>query len=107
MAGRPVMIAESYLPQSLVTGSPITQADTGPGGIYARLRDLGHAPARFREEVRVRMPTAEEATRLAIPTERSVIKLARTAFDSKGRAVEINEMTMDSAAYVLDYEFDA
>ncbi|MGW5284685.1 GntR family transcriptional regulator [Streptomyces collinus] len=107
MAGRPVMIAESYLPQSLVAGSPITQADTGPGGVYARLRDLGHAPARFREEVRVRMPTAEEATRLAIPTERSVIKLARTAFDSEGRAVEINEMTMDSAAYVLDYEFDA
>lgn len=107
MAGRPVMIAESYLPQSLVEGSPITQADTGPGGIYARLADLGHAPTRFREEIRVRMPTVEEASRLTIPTERSVLKLARTAFDSDGRAVEINEMTMDSAAYVLDYDFDA
>ncbi|MER6466436.1 GntR family transcriptional regulator [Streptomyces sp. NPDC001228] len=105
--GRPVMVAESYLPQSLVEGSPITQADTGPGGIYARLTDLGHAPARYREEVRVRIPTVSEAARLAIPSERSVIKLARTAFDSEGRAVEINEMTMDSAAYVLDYEFDA
>ena len=107
MEGRPVMVAESYLPQLLVTGSPITQADTGPGGIYARLGDLGHAPVRFREEIRVRMPSAEEAARLAIPTDRTVIKLARTAFDAEGRAVEINEMTMDSAAYVLDYEFDA
>jgi GntR family transcriptional regulator len=107
MEGRPVTLAASYLPQALVAGSPITQADTGPGGIYARLADLGHAPKRFREEIRVRLPTAEEASRLAIPTERAVIKLARTAFDAEGRAVEINEMTMDSAAYVLDYEFNA
>ncbi|MDX5566618.1 GntR family transcriptional regulator [Streptomyces sp. ID05-04B] len=107
MEGRPVMVAESYLPQSLVAGSPIVQADTGPGGIYARLADLGHAPAHFREEIRVRMPSAEEAARLAIPTERTVVKLARTAFDAEGRAVEITEMTLDSAAYVLNYEFDA
>ncbi|MFJ9729248.1 GntR family transcriptional regulator [Streptomyces sp. NPDC101209] len=107
MEGRPVMVAESYLPQSLVAGSPIVQADTGPGGIYARLADLGHAPAHFREEIRVRMPSAEEAARLAIPAERTVVKLARTAFDVEGRAVEINEMTMDGTAYVLDYEFDA
>ncbi|WP_445520973.1 GntR family transcriptional regulator [Streptomyces sp. NEAU-174] len=107
MQGRPVMVADSYLPQTLVAGSPITQADTGPGGIYARLADLGHAPARFREEIRVRLPSGEEAARLAIPADRAVIKLARTAFDAEGRAVEINEMTMDSAAYVLDYEFDA
>ncbi|WP_435613568.1 GntR family transcriptional regulator [Streptomyces sp. bgisy159] len=107
MDGRPVMVAESYLPQSLVAGSPITQADTGPGGIYARLADLGRAPAHFREEIRVRMPSAEEAARLAIPADRTVIKLARAAFDADGRAVEINEMTMDSSAYVLDYEFDA
>lgn len=36
-----------------------------------------------------------------------MIKLCRTAFDSAGRAVEVNEMTLDSAAYVLDYAFDA
>ncbi|MBQ0855714.1 GntR family transcriptional regulator (plasmid) [Streptomyces sp. BH-SS-21] len=105
--GRPVMLAASYMPQALVAGSPITQADTGPGGLYARLADLGHAPVRFREEIRVRLPSTDEATRLSIPTERAVIKLARTAFDAAGRAVEVNEMTLDSAAYVLDYEFDA
>ncbi|MGW1534468.1 GntR family transcriptional regulator [Streptomyces aureus] len=105
--GRPVMLAESYLPQDLVEGTPITQGDTGPGGIYARLADLGHGPARFREEVRVRTPSADEASRLSIPADRAVIKVARTAFDATGRPVEINEMTMDSTAYVLDYEFDA
>ncbi|WP_060887498.1 GntR family transcriptional regulator [Streptomyces caniscabiei] len=107
MEGRPVMLAASYLPQTLVAGSAITEANPGPGGIYARLADLGHAPTRFREEIRVRMPSGEEVAQLSIPADRSVIKVARTAFDPEGRAVEINEMTMDSAAYVLDYEFDA
>lgn len=107
MEGRPVMLAASYLPQALVAGSVITEANPGPGGIYARLADLGHAPTRFREEIRVRMPSSDEASRLSIPADRSVLKVARTAFDANGQPVEISEMTMDSAAYVLDYEFGA
>ncbi|MFK8851346.1 GntR family transcriptional regulator [Streptomyces sp. Ac-502] len=107
MDARPVMLATSFLPQALVAGSPITQADTGPGGIYARLSDLGYAPAHFREEVRSRTPSDEEATRLSIPADRPVLKVVRTAFDADGRAVEINEMTLDSASYILEYAFDA
>jgi len=107
LEGRPVMLATSYLSQELVEGSAITRADTGPGGIYARLADLGHAPSRFREEIRSRMPTADEADRLGLPATRPVLVVARTAFDNEGLAVEVNEMTMDSASYVLDYEFDA
>ncbi|WP_031511042.1 GntR family transcriptional regulator [Streptomyces megasporus] len=104
--GRPVMLAASYLPQALVAGSAIAQPDTGPGGIYARLADLGHAPVRFREEVRARMPSAGEAARLSIPADRFVLKVIRTAFAADG-PVEVNEMTMDSAAYVLEYSFNA
>jgi GntR family transcriptional regulator len=33
--------------------------------------------------------------------------MCRTAFDARQRIVEVNEMTLDSASYVLDYEFDA
>lgn len=105
--GKTVMLSVSYLPSSLVSGSPITTPDTGPGGIYARLADLGHAPVRFREEVRSRMPTASEADDLGLPPGTPVILIRRTAFTEKGDAVEVNEMTLDSGAYVLDYEFDA
>lgn len=101
------MLAISYLPYALVEGSAITRVDTGDGGIYARLAELGHTPAHFREELRSRLPTSEEAAGLGMPAERPVIKLCRTAFDQEGRAVEVNEMTLDSAAYVLDYDFDA
>lgn len=104
---RPVMLATSYLPYALVEGTAITRVDTGEGGTYARLAELGHAPAHFREEIRCRLPTAEEADALGMPAERPVIKLSRSAFDADGLIVEVNEMTLDSAAYVLDYSFDA
>ncbi|MEH0557445.1 GntR family transcriptional regulator [Streptomyces sp. B21-101] len=107
LEGRPVMLATSYLPFSLVAGSAITQADTGPGGTYARLADLGHAPVHFREEIRGRLPTSVEAAALGMSMERPVLKVCRTAFDADKRVVEVNEMTLDSASYVLDYEFDA
>lgn len=36
-----------------------------------------------------------------------MIHLTRTAFDAEGRVVELNEMVLDSAAYVLEYDFEA
>ncbi|MGK3110608.1 GntR family transcriptional regulator [Streptomyces sp. WAC05858] len=104
---RPVMLAVAYLPYELVAGSAITRPDTGPGGTYARLADLGHTPVHFREEVRGRLPTSDEAARLGMSAERPVLKICRTAFSADGQTVEIQEMTLDSASYVLDYEFDA
>ncbi|WP_189733753.1 GntR family transcriptional regulator [Streptomyces nojiriensis] len=105
--GKPVLFAVSYLPADIVGDSAITQADTGPGGTYARLAELGHAPVHFREEIRSRMPSAGEAERLALSLGTPVIQIVRTAFAEGGRAVEINEMTLDSASYVLEYDFDA
>jgi GntR family transcriptional regulator len=71
--GKPVLLATSYLAADLVTGTPIAQPDTGPGGLYARLEELGR----------------------------------KTAFDAEGAAVEVNDMVLDSAAYVLEYGFEA
>jgi GntR family transcriptional regulator len=105
--GKPVLVATSYLPANLVAGSAITQKDTGPGGIYARLADLGHKPAHFREEIRCRMPSQEEAQRLSLSAGTPVILICRTAYAEDGKAVEFNEMTLDSASYLLEYEFDA
>ncbi|WP_445277447.1 GntR family transcriptional regulator [Streptomyces sp. DSM 41033] len=107
LADRPVMLATSYLPLSLVEGTAIMRVDTGDGGTYARLAELGYAPAHFREEIRCRLPLAAEAESLGMPLERPVVKACRTAYDANLRAVEVNEMTMDSAAYILEYAFDA
>ncbi|MFE9405979.1 GntR family transcriptional regulator [Streptomyces sp. NPDC006530] len=105
--GKPVLLATSYLPMSVVAGSAIIQEDTGPGGVYARLAELGHGPVRFREEVRSRMPSKDEAARLSMASGTPVILICRTAFAAEGRPVEVNEMTLDAASYVLEYDFDA
>lgn len=105
--GKPILLATSYLPASIVTGSAITQEDTGPGGTYARLAELGFKPVHFREEVRSRMPAQSEADQLGLATGTPVILICRTAFADEGRAVEVNEMTLDAASYILEYDFDA
>ncbi|MFJ2636445.1 GntR family transcriptional regulator [Streptomyces sp. NPDC087422] len=105
--GKPILLAKSYLSAEMVAGSAITQEDTGPGGTYARLAELGYKPVHFREEIRSRMPSTDEAKRLSLTMGTPVILVVRTAFADEGRAVEINEMTLDSASYILEYDFDA
>lgn len=103
--GKPILVSTAYLSAELVAGSRITEEDTGPGGTYARLAELGQKPVRFREEVRSRMPTGDEAEQLALSPGTPVIQICRTAFTETGQAVEVNEMTLDAASYVLEYDF--
>lgn len=105
--GKPVLLSTSYLAAEVVAGTRIAQPDTGPGGTYARLEELGRKPVRFREEIRSRMPTADEAERLALPAGVPAVLVARTAFDAEGTAVEVNDMVLDSSAYILEYDFEA
>jgi GntR family transcriptional regulator len=105
--GRPVMIATSYLPAQLVAGTAITQPDTGPGGTFARLGELGLAPVHHREEVRFGSASAETARRLELAPGSPVINIVRTSYTADRRPVEVNQMALDAGAYVLEYEFDA
>jgi GntR family transcriptional regulator len=104
---KPVLLTTSYLPMSLVAGTAITQRDTGQGGTYARLAEIGFEPVHFREEIRSRMPSQEEATQLSMSTGTPAILICRTAYTDEGRPVEINEMTLDAASYILEYDFEA
>lgn len=104
---RPVQLASSYFCAELVGGSAIEQDDTGPGGSYARLAELGHGPVRFRETLRARMPTPEDIEALELPAGTPVIEVVRTAFDEHDEAVEVNVMSLDASCYVLDYDFEA
>lgn len=105
--GRPVETAVSYIPADLARGTPISDPNPGPGGIYARLEEHGHTLARFTEEVTARMPTPEEARLLSLSPGVPVFRLVRTAYDSDGRAVEVCDTVMASDAYLLAYELPA
>lgn len=112
--GRPVQSSVSYLPLAVLEEAGASAAarrvrehDTGPGGIYARLAEMGRAPAHFTEEIRVRMPTPEENEELRLAPGTPVLEAVRTALTVEHRPVEFNEITMDGSAYVLRYDFQA
>jgi GntR family transcriptional regulator len=107
LEGKPVLLSVSYLPAALAAGTMMEYRDAGPGGIYARLREIGHAPARFREDLRARMPEPAEAARLALPPGTPVVDLVRTAYAADGQVVEVNEMIADASSYIFRYDFDA
>jgi GntR family transcriptional regulator len=109
--GRPVETATSYIPLDIpldiAHGTAIERPDTGPGGIYARLEEAGHALDRFDEEVRARMPMPDEVRALRLAPGVPVFHLIRTAYDTDGRAVEVCDTIMASDAYVLAYTLPA
>jgi GntR family transcriptional regulator len=105
--GKPMETAVSYIPADLARGTPITDPNPGPGGIYARLEEQGHTLERFTEEVAARMPNPDEVAALNLPSGVPVIHLVRTAYDIDGRAVEVCDTIMAADAYVLSYELPA
>ncbi|WFB07793.1 GntR family transcriptional regulator [Streptomyces sp. LX-29] len=105
--GRPVEFATSYLPLDLARNTPIAQPNPGPGGIYARLEEMGHRLDHFDEEIRARMPSPQEVRTLQLASGVPVIHLIRTAFDAEGRAVEVCDTVMAADAYVLAYQLPA
>ena len=105
--GKPVETAVSYIPADLAKGTPITDPNPGPGGIYARLEEQGHTLERFTEDVTARMPTPEETRLLNLPPGVPVFRLVRTAYDMDGRAVEVCDTVMAADAYQLSYELPA
>jgi GntR family transcriptional regulator len=105
--GQPVEAAVSYLPVSIARGTKIAEVDPGPGGIYARLEEMGHTLAEFVEEVSVRMPTPEERRRLQIGPGVPVMVVLRTAYDTAGTAVEVCDTVKAGPSYVLEYRIPA
>ncbi|MFC7469755.1 UTRA domain-containing protein [Actinomadura keratinilytica] len=105
--GRPVEFATSYLPLDIARGTQIAEPNPGPGGIYARLEELGHQLDHFEEEIRARMPSPSEVKTLQLASGVPVIHLIRTAFDTAGRAVEVCDTVMAADAYVLSYQLPA
>ncbi|WP_330173010.1 GntR family transcriptional regulator [Streptomyces sp. NBC_01498] len=107
LAGKPVLMSDTYIPGDLASGTPMAEEDTGAGGVYGRLADIGHGPVRFKEEVRTRMPLRAEAALLRLEPGTPVLCVFRSAFDSEGRTVEVNDMVLDGGNYILDYVVDA
>lgn len=104
--GETVQLAVSHLPADIAGGTRIEEVDTGPGGTYARLEEMGFKLTHFTEVVSARSPQPREAELLEIPFGFPVIQVVRVAF-AGDRAVEVNFITMSSERYQLVYQIDA
>ena len=105
--GEPAEVATSYLPLAIARNTPISEPNPGPGGIYARLEDLGYILEHFTEDVSSRMPTPEEATALRLVPGVPVLTLVRVAYARDDVPVEVCDTVLSPDAYVLHYTLPA
>jgi GntR family transcriptional regulator len=105
--GDPVELATSYLPWKIAEGTAIAEQDTGPGGIYARLEELGHELVEFTEEVSARMPHPDEARDLGLPVGVPILRVLRRAVDVSGNVVEVCDTIKAADRFVLAYGLPA
>jgi GntR family transcriptional regulator len=103
----PTQIADSYYPWSIAKQSPdLLKEDSGPGGSYERLADLGHGPVRFTEDVTVRMPSEDEQKTLELEPTQPVFQIWHVAYDRKGKPVEVCIHVMPGHLWNLHYGWD-
>ncbi|MGH7882838.1 MAG: GntR family transcriptional regulator [Candidatus Dormibacteraceae bacterium] len=102
----PTQIADSYYQLDTVQGTRIQEVDTGPGGGYARLEEKGYRLTHFREEIRIRMPTPEEAGAIRLAPGVPVAHLHRIAFTADG-PIEVFEAILAGDKHTFAYDFPA
>jgi GntR family transcriptional regulator len=102
---KPKQLATSYLPGDIARGTRLAEVDTGPGGIYDRLEEMGHRPLRWSESVSARMPSPEEAEALDLPADVGVplLRVVRVTTSPSGRVVELNDTRMSAEEFEIGY----
>ncbi|MFF1511880.1 GntR family transcriptional regulator [Streptomyces sp. NPDC058326] len=102
---KPKQLATSYLPADIARGTRLAEADTGPGGIYDRLEEMGHRPLRWSEGVSARMPSPEEAEALNLPADVGVplLRVVRVTAGPDGTVVELNDTRMSAEEFEIGY----
>lgn len=104
--GTPFQLADSYFREDLVRGTPLMEPRdvSAPGGLLAA---LGHPQARYRDEIRVRMPTRIEADRLELAPGTPVAEVIRTGYAEDGTPLRVMVTVAPGDRHILVYELDA
>ncbi|WP_239312776.1 GntR family transcriptional regulator [Frankia sp. Cj3] len=103
----PVLLATSYIPWPLAESAGLTRVDTGPGGTYSRLAELGQGPVRFTEDIRARIPTDDEEVFFGLAENQQVFEIIHMSWTADDRPVEYRVDALPTFQWVLHFEWPA
>ncbi len=105
--GERLQYTSTYVVADVARGTPIEQADTGPGGWMDRAEhDLGHGPLTWDEELTARPPTAEEARALGIAPAVWVLSLTRAATSAQGHVIGVDVTRVPADRFAVRYPIE-
>ncbi|MFK3981045.1 GntR family transcriptional regulator [Micromonospora sp. NPDC050397] len=102
----PTQLADSYYAWSIAGGSPLEQADTGIGGSYSRLAEMGYDIVRFSEDVNIRMPSDNERKLLDLDAGQPVFDIVHIAWTTEDAPIEAAFHVMPGHLWTLRYDWD-
>ena len=101
----PIQTATTWVIPEIVERIPVLrEVDTGPGGIYSRLEEIG-LRITFEESVTCRLPCADERETLEIGADQPVLTLWRRAYDQDDRVVEVTHRVVVGDRHELVYRY--
>ena len=104
----PVALCDSYYPRDVAEGTAIPEPERIAGGVYGLIEDEGgpirRTLQRSIDDVECRMPTQNELEALQLGPGVPVLRILRTAYDSEGRAVEVQDTVAAADKHQLRYE---
>lgn len=104
--GEPHNLNDTYYPREIAEGTLIMHPADVAQGTIALMKDLGYEQVLYRDDLETRMPTPEEAERLAIPPGVPVLIQYRTGFTTE-RPVKLTITLWPGDRTNLVYEFPA
>ncbi|WP_412539992.1 UTRA domain-containing protein [Longispora sp. K20-0274] len=102
----PTQIADSYYPWNIVKDSLLAEPNVMTGGSLAQLAEMGHAVARFTEDVDVRLPTDAERRTLEIDSRQPVFQITHIAWTADDIPIEVAIHIMPGSLWTLHYGWD-
>jgi GntR family transcriptional regulator len=102
----PVQTSTTYLPWECVELVPrLLEVDTGPGGMYSRLEEVGRAVVEFEDSVSCRLPDVSEQASLEIQPSEPVLAVWRRAYDGEGRIIDVTLRVVVGSRNELTYRY--
>lgn len=108
--GAPMQLVDTYYEASLAVGTPLAEPRLIKGGANGFIENpegpIGRRIVQFIEDLDIRMPYPHEVELLDIPAGVPIAKVMRTAYDSAGEVLEVQDSVVPCDRHAFRYVID-